>query len=60
MIATEEKRAKFRALHRSGCFVLPNPWDIGSARMMQHLGFSALATTSVSARLSIAAAIAVS
>jgi 2-methylisocitrate lyase-like PEP mutase family enzyme len=46
MIATEEKRAKFRALHQSGCFVLPNPWDIGSARMMQHLGFSALATTS--------------
>jgi 2-methylisocitrate lyase-like PEP mutase family enzyme len=46
MISTEEKRAKFRKLHNSGCFVLPNPWDIGSARMMQHLGFSAIATTS--------------
>ncbi len=36
----------FRALHQSGCFVLPNPWDIGSAKMLQHLGFKALATTS--------------
>jgi 2-methylisocitrate lyase-like PEP mutase family enzyme len=33
-------------LHASGCFVLPNPWDIGSARMLQHLGFEALASTS--------------
>ncbi|HTN61939.1 MAG TPA: isocitrate lyase/phosphoenolpyruvate mutase family protein [Devosia sp.] len=41
-----EKRADFRALHQEGCFVLPNPWDIGSARMLQHLGFSALASTS--------------
>ena len=38
--------AKFRALHESGCFVLPNPWDIGSAVYLQHLGFQALATTS--------------
>ena len=38
--------AKFRALHESGCFVLPNPWDIGSAIYLQHLGFKALATTS--------------
>lgn len=41
-----EKQAAFRALHQQGCFVLPNPWDVGSARMFQHLGFAALATTS--------------
>jgi Phosphoenolpyruvate phosphomutase len=41
-----EKRAAFRALHEQGCFVLPNPWDVGSARLLQHLGFSALASTS--------------
>lgn len=40
------KRANFRALHKQGCFVLPNPWDAGSARLLQHLGFSALASTS--------------
>jgi 2-methylisocitrate lyase-like PEP mutase family enzyme len=40
------KRAAFRALHRQGCFVLPNPWDVGSARALQRLGFQALATTS--------------
>jgi 2-methylisocitrate lyase-like PEP mutase family enzyme len=43
---TAEKRARFRAMHQSGCFILPNPWDIGSARMFQHLGFQALASTS--------------
>lgn len=36
----------FAALHRSGCFVIPNPWDAGSAMYLQHLGFKALATTS--------------
>jgi 2-methylisocitrate lyase-like PEP mutase family enzyme len=36
----------FRELHESGCFVIPNPWDIGSARYLAHLGFRALATTS--------------
>ncbi|MBO9514039.1 MAG: isocitrate lyase/phosphoenolpyruvate mutase family protein [Variovorax sp.] len=41
-----QKRAAFRALHRQGCFVLPNPWDAGSARYLQRLGFQALATTS--------------
>src|SRR6185295_2886638 len=41
-----EKRAAFRALHEQGCFVLPNPWDAGSARMLQRLGFAALASTS--------------
>ena len=41
-----EKRIMFRALHDEGCFVIPNPWDIGSARYLQGLGFKALATTS--------------
>jgi 2-methylisocitrate lyase-like PEP mutase family enzyme len=41
-----EKRSDFRALHQRGCFVLPNPWDVGSARIFQHLGFAALASTS--------------
>ena len=41
-----EKRAAFRALHAQGCFVIPNPWDMGSARLLQHLGFKALASTS--------------
>ncbi len=36
----------FRALHTSGCFVLPNPWDVGTAVYLRHLGFKALATTS--------------
>jgi 2-methylisocitrate lyase-like PEP mutase family enzyme len=35
-----EKRAMFRALHQNGCFVLPNPWDEGSARLLQNLGFA--------------------
>ncbi len=38
--------ARFRAMHESGCFVLPNPWDVGTALYLQHLGFEALATTS--------------
>jgi len=37
---------RFHELHRSGCFVIPNPWDIGSARILAQLGFPALATTS--------------
>jgi 2-methylisocitrate lyase-like PEP mutase family enzyme len=41
-----EKRRSFRDLHQSGCFVLPNPWDVGSARYLQGLGFKALASTS--------------
>ena len=40
------KRETFRKLHESGCFLLPNPWDVGSARYLQHLGFKALATSS--------------
>jgi 2-methylisocitrate lyase-like PEP mutase family enzyme len=46
MTTVEQKRAAFRALHETGCFVLPNPWDRGSARLLQHMGFSALASTS--------------
>jgi len=42
----ESRRAAFRALHTEGCFVLPNPWDIGSARYLHSLGFKALASTS--------------
>src|SRR4029450_873119 len=38
--------ARFRAMHESGCFVLPNPWDIGTAIYLEHLGFEALASTS--------------
>ena len=41
-----EKRATFRRLHESGCFVIPNPWDVGSALYLQGMGFKALATTS--------------
>lgn len=41
-----DKRRNFRTLHESGCFVIPNPWDIGSARYLQGLGFKALASTS--------------
>jgi 2-methylisocitrate lyase-like PEP mutase family enzyme len=44
--STDAKRRAFRELHGSGCFVVPNPWDIGSARFLQGLGFKALATTS--------------
>jgi len=40
------RRQAFRRLHEAGCFVIPNPWDVGSARYLQHLGFPALATTS--------------
>lgn len=44
-----DRRRTFRRLHEAGCFVLPNPWDVGSARYLQHLGFEALATTSAGA-----------
>ena len=43
---TDERVATFRRLHSSGCFVMPNPWDAGSARALAQLGFPALATTS--------------
>jgi 2-methylisocitrate lyase-like PEP mutase family enzyme len=41
-----DKRRAFHRLHQQGCFVIPNPWDVGSARYLQSLGFKALATTS--------------
>src|SRR5712672_1209007 len=43
---TADKRALFRKLHEAGCFVLPNPWDAGSAKALQQLGFKAIASTS--------------
>ena len=48
-----DKIAAFRRLHESGCFVIPNPWDVGSARWLQGLGFKALATTSSGAAWSM-------
>jgi 2-methylisocitrate lyase-like PEP mutase family enzyme len=44
--STHDKRDAFRRLHEQGCFVLPNPWDVGSAKILWRLGFKALATTS--------------
>ncbi|MGE4476975.1 MAG: oxaloacetate decarboxylase [Stutzerimonas sp.] len=41
-----DKRTAFREMHRAGCFLLPNPWDAGSARLLERLGYRALATTS--------------
>ena len=54
-MATQAEKAKaFRALHeRKQAFIIPNPWDIGTARMLAHLGFEALATTSMGFALSI-------
>jgi 2-methylisocitrate lyase-like PEP mutase family enzyme len=46
MVSSHDRCLEFRRLHQAGCFVIPNPWDIGSARLLQQLGFSALATTS--------------
>ena len=45
-ITTPDKRATFRKLHESGCFLIPNPYDVGTAKALQHLGFKALASTS--------------
>ena len=44
--SAKTRRQTFRALHERGCFVMPNPWDVGSARYLQSLGFPAVATTS--------------
>jgi len=41
-----DKRRTFHKLHEAGCFAIPNPWDVGSARFLQSMGFKALATTS--------------
>jgi 2-methylisocitrate lyase-like PEP mutase family enzyme len=45
-LSAAEKRKTFRKLHEAGCFVIPNPWNVGTARYLQSLGFKALATTS--------------
>jgi 2-methylisocitrate lyase-like PEP mutase family enzyme len=54
MTAIADRRRAFRRLHGSGCFVLPNPWDAGTARYLEHLGFPALATTSAGAAFALA------
>jgi 2-methylisocitrate lyase-like PEP mutase family enzyme len=46
MNAYDDRAVAFRRLHSSGCFVMPNPWDVGSARALEQMGFKALATTS--------------
>lgn len=46
MTSARDRVNTFRQLHESGCFVMPNPWDVGSARLLEQLGFPALATTS--------------
>src|SRR5580704_274473 len=45
-VSVADKRRTFQALHETGCFLIPNPWDVGSALYLQGLGFKALATTS--------------
>jgi methylisocitrate lyase len=45
-VTPSDKRATFSKMHESGCFILPNPYDVGSARALQRLGFKALASTS--------------
>lgn len=49
MTTIPERRAAFRALHAHGCFIIPNPWDVGSAKRLQALGFKALASSSSAA-----------
>ena len=56
MLTSADKCAAFRKLHESGCFIIPNPYDIGSARALQHLGFKALASTSAGFAWTIAKA----
>ena len=54
MLTQAEKGKIFRALHeRNGAFIIPNPWDIGTARLLAHLGFEALATTSAGYAFSV-------
>ncbi|MEN3346737.1 MAG: hypothetical protein V7632_372 [Bradyrhizobium sp.] len=56
MLPTADKRAAFKKLHESGCFIIPNPFDVGSAVALQHLGFKALASTSAGFAWTIAKA----
>lgn len=44
----DARRREFRTLHEEGCFVMPNPWDVGSARYLRHLGFPALGVRRIS------------
>lgn len=54
MLTQTEKGKNFRALHeRNGAFIIPNPWDRGTARLLAHLGFEALATTSAGYAFSV-------
>ena len=53
MTSIADNRREFRRLHESGCFVIPNPWDVGSAKYLASLGFKALATTSAGAAWSM-------
>jgi methylisocitrate lyase len=55
-VTTADKCAAFRKMHESGCFVLPNPFDVGSAKALQHLGFKAVASTSAGFAWTIAKA----
>src|SRR3954468_1229588 len=55
-VTTADKRVTFRKLHESGCFIIPNPYDVGSAKALQHLGFKALASTSAGFAWTIAKA----
>ncbi|MDO8400703.1 MAG: isocitrate lyase/phosphoenolpyruvate mutase family protein [Bradyrhizobium sp.] len=55
-VTTADKRAAFRKLHEGGCFIIPNPFDVGSAKALQHLGFKALASTSAGFAWTIAKA----
>src|SRR5262245_15863799 len=56
MLTSADKRAAFKKLHESGCFIIPNPHDAGTARALQHLGFKALASTSAGFAWTIARA----
>src|SRR5882757_3804663 len=55
-VTTADKRATFRKMHETGCFIIPNPFDVGSALALQHLGFKALASTSAGFAWTIAKA----
>jgi 2-methylisocitrate lyase-like PEP mutase family enzyme len=55
-VTPRDKRAQFRKLHESGCFVLPNPFDVGTAKALQQLGFKAVASTSAGFAWTIAKA----
>ena len=55
-VSTADKRATFKKMHESGCFIIPNPFDVGSAKALQHLGFKALASTSAGFAWTIAKA----